>query len=444
MAPRHALTGRVACDTIRMMNKSYSRSQLYYERWLTAELRQAILDHPVVVLTGARQVGKSTLLKNAAPFATWRNHTMDDYDALRQAREDPRGLWAGADRVILDEVQKAPELLPVIKQAVDEDRHTKRFVLSGSANLALMSQVSESLAGRAIYYVLHPLTMGEIGGEQPTSLLSDLMAGRWPDETRVSGAIDPVPLLLRGMMPPTVQLPSQEACVRWWDGYVTTYLERDLRQLSQIENLVDYRRLMELLALRNGQLLNQSELARDAGVSQATAHRYIALLETSYMFARLPAYTGNRTTSLVKSPKAHWNDPGLALFLAGIYDESSLRSARELGAAFETWVFHHLRVLASLMVPKARLYYWRLRNGQEVDFVLEHGRQVLALEVKLGSRVDYGDAAALRQFLEDCPRACAGLVIYAGDTIRYLSDKVIAVPWWLITGGTLLDTSPGE
>ena len=105
-------------------------------------------------------------------------------------------------------------------------------------------------------------------------------------------------------------------------------------------------RLMELLALRNGQLLNQSELARDAGVSQATAHRYIALLETSYMFARLPAYTGNRTTSLVKSPKAHWNDPGLALFLAGIYDESSLRSARELGAAFETWVFHHLRVLA--------------------------------------------------------------------------------------------------
>ncbi|MHB1317475.1 MAG: ATP-binding protein [Anaerolineae bacterium] len=416
------------------MNKSYSRPESYIERWLTEELRHAVRDHPVVVLTGARQVGKSTLLRNAAPFASWRFHTMDDFETQRQAREDAGGLWAGTDQIVLDEVQKAPELLPVIKQAVDEDRQRRRFVLSGSANLALMSQVTESLAGRAVYYVLHPLAMGEIHGAQPTSFLADILAGRWPEEGRVPGHIDPVPLMLRGLMPPVIGLPSQEACIRWWDGYVTTYLERDLRQLSMIENLVDYRRLMELLALRNCQLLNQSELARDAGLTQATAHRYIGLIETTHLFERLPAYTGNRTTSLVKSPKAYWIDPGLALFLAGIYDAETLRSTKDLGAAFETWIFHHLRVLASLTVPRARLYYWRLRTGQEVDFVLEHGRQVVALEVKFGTRVDYGDSAPLRQFLDDCSRACAGLIVYGGDTIQYVSEKIIAVPWWVITG----------
>jgi len=422
------------------MNDNYSRPEGYLDRWLTDDLRQASQDHSahrsaVIVLTGARQVGKSTLLHNAEPFASWRFHTLDDYDTLRQAREDPRGLWAGADQVILDEVQKAPNLLAAVKQTVDEQPGRHRFVLSGSANLLLLKQVSESLAGRAVYFTLHPMTLGEIHASPPSTLLAQALAGHWPAEgDLVQDTPDPAPLLLRGLMPPLLTLSSASARVRWWNGYVTTYLERDLRQLSQIDHLLDFRRLMELLALRSGQVLNQSELARDAGLSQPTAHRYFNLLESTYLFERLPAYGSNRTRRLIKAPKAFWNDPALALFLAGYYAEEALRSSREMGAALETLIFHHLRVLASLMTPPARLYFWREHNGLEVDFILEHGRQVLGIEVKLSSQVGYGDAAPLRRFLEECPQASGGMILYAGKAVRRLSDKIVALPWPLLTG----------
>jgi uncharacterized protein len=420
---------------IHVMNENYSLAEGYLPRWLTGDLRQASQDHPVIVLTGARQVGKSTLLRNAEPFASWRLHTLDDYDTLRQAREDPRGLWAGAEQVILDEVQKAPDLLAAVKQAVDERRGSTRFVLSGSANLLLLRHVGESLAGRAVYFVLHPLTLGEIHASPPPALLAQALAGQWPAEGELAReAPDVVPLLLRGLLPPLLTLSSPSAWVRWWNGYVTTYLERDLRQLSQIDNLLGFRRLMELLALRSGQVLNQSELARDAGLSQPTAHRYLNLLESTYLFERLPAYGSNRARRLVKAPKAFWSDPALALFLAGIYDEKTLRSSKEMGAALETFVFHHLRVLANLLTPPARLYFWREHGGLEVDFIVEHGRQVLGIEVKLTAQVGYGDIAPLRRFLAECPQASGGIILYAGKAIRRLSDRIVALPWPLLTG----------
>ena len=417
------------------MNNFYSRPELYLPRWLTANLRQASQDHPVVVLTGARQVGKSTLLRNAEPFAAWRFHTLDDFDTLRQAREEPQGLWAGAEQVILDEVQKAPNLLSAVKQAVDQHPGRYRFVLSGSANLLLLKQVSESLAGRAVYLVLHPMTLGEIHQTLPNTLLARALVGDWPEEQELSLAPpDPLPLLLRGFMPALLSLPSQAACSRWWDGYVTAYLERDLRQLSQIENLLDFRRLMELLALRCAQLLNQSSLAQDAGLSQPTAHRYINLLESTYLFERLSAYAASRSGRLVKSPKSLWNDPALAVFLSGYYDEKTLSRARELGSYFEAMIFHHLRVLAGLMVPPARLYYWRQRAGHEVDFVVEHGRRLVGVEVKMSAHVSYKDTMPLRQFLEEYPQASGGLVLYQGAAIRRLSEKILAAPWTSLTG----------
>ncbi len=187
---------------------------------------------------------------------------------------------------------------------------------------------------------------------------------------------------MRGLMPPLLTLTSAQAWVRWWEGYVTTYLERDLRQISQIDSLLDFRRVMELAALRSGQLLNQTEIGRDAQVSQPTVHRYLNILETTHLFERLPAYAASHITRLLKSPKAFWNDPGLAVFLSGYYDHESLIYAREYGAYFETLIFHHLRVLTRLLVPAGRLSFWRQRDGVEVDFVIEHGRRLLAIDVK--------------------------------------------------------------
>lgn len=423
-------------DIIQAVDNIYSRREIeYLPRWITPRLQAAVREHRIVVLTGARQVGKSTLLQRAEPFSRWKYLTLDDYDVLRQAETAPQALWAGAEQVVLDEVQKAPALLSAVKQAVDQSQKPVQFVLSGSANLLLMRQVSESLAGRAVYFVLAPMTLGETQRQPAPAILGELLQGNWPGEgSAAQGTIDFLPLLLRGSMPALLSLSGPTAWLEWWEGYVATYLERDLRQISQIESLSDYRRVMELLALRTGQLLNQSEVARDARLSQPTVHRYVNLLEATYLLQRLSAFTASRTTRLLKSPKVYWTDPGLAIFLAGYFDVASLTAARELGAFFETWVLHHLRVLAELLTPRGRLFFWRTTAGHEVNLVVEQGQRFLAIEIKMNEAVRFADADGLRLFLKEHPKAVGGVLIYRGPAIRYLDEHILALPLSLVLG----------
>lgn len=417
------------------MNNFYSSDELYYSRWITPLLQDALNTHPVLVLTGARQVGKSTLLTNEVPFSSWRYHTLDNLDTLSQAQRDPSSLWAGTDRIVLDEVQRVPDVLLAVKQAVDEHPKRYRFVLSGSANLLLMQHVSESLAGRAAYFVLHPLTLGEQRRQPPPSLLNDLLSGRWPEETLPVGEpADPLALILRGAMPGLVNLSTSADWLRWWEGYILTYLERDLRQLTQITSLIDFRNLLQLLALQTGQLLNQSEIGREVGLTQATAHRYINLVETTHLLERVPPYTAGRMQRLVKSPKVFWMDPGLPVFLSGYYDAESLSTARELGSFFEGLIYQHLSVLCGLMTPKARLYFWRTRTGEEVDFVVEQGRRMLAIEVKWTDNPRYQHAEGLRSFLDAHPNAQGGILLHRGTGVRYLHERILALPWTLFAG----------
>lgn len=417
------------------MNNNDSIAEHFYERWLTPHLQQASQDHPIVVLTGARQVGKSMLLRRAAPFRNWRYYTMDDFDHLQQAHENPQGLWAGVNEIVLDEVQKAPGLLVAVKKAVDEQPGHFRFVLSGSANLLLMQQISESLAGRAVYFVLNPMTLGEIHAQPPPLLLRAALAGQWPEESTLPEALpDPIPLLQRGFLPRLFTLSTPDSWLRWWEGYVATYLERDLRQFAQIDALLDFRRLMELLALRMGQLLNQSELGRDVRLSQPTVHRYLNLLETTHLFERLPAYAASHTTRILKAPKAFWLDPGLSVFLSGYFEQAALRKSREYGSYFETLLFLHLRVLTSLLTPRARLYFWRTQSGDEVDFVVEHGRRTVAIEVKLTDDPGYRHTEGLRKFLQAQPAATGGILLHSGTALRRLDHNIIAAPWTLLTG----------
>ncbi len=417
------------------MDNIYSAPELYYKRWLTPLLQGALDDAPILVLTGARQVGKSTLLLQEEPFCDFRFLTLDDFDTLQQAEQDPGSLFSGVNRIVIDEVQRAPNLLLAVKQAVDRNPSRYKFVLSGSANLLLMKQVSESLAGRAVYFELNPMTLGEINQKPPSGLIINLMTDTWPEEGMVEEPLPNLPpLLLRGLMPSLLRLDTPLSWTRWWEGYVTTYLERDLRQLSQIDSLLDFRRLMMLLALRSGQILNQSDLARDGDLSQPTAHRYINLLETSYLFRRMPAYTSNRNLRLVKSPKAFWSDPGLVSYLSGYFEEKELLESREYGHLFETFIFHHLHVISQLMTPRARLFYWRMRTGQEVDFVLQHGRFILPIEVKLTSKPGFDDARHIRLFMDHYQNAVAGLVITCGQDVKRLGSKILAVPWTMLTG----------
>lgn len=383
---------------------------------------------PVTVLTGARQVGKSTLLRHEFPEFTYR--TLDDFALREQARIDPQSLWVDTDRIIIDEAQKQPGLFDAIKLAVDRSDRRKKFILSGSANLLLMEKVTESLAGRAVYAELFPMTWGEAEGIVHPANFSRLWEEE-PDlaESRV-GAIDPIPFLLRGFMPPVLALKGNTEVLSWLEGYVKTYLERDLRELSQVDSLVDFRKVMRMLALRTGNLLNQADVARDSGTSAATAHRYIRLLEVSNLFERVPSYSGNRTKRLVKSPKTFSLDPALAVFLAGYYDTGSVARSRELGAFFETLVHLHLRAHCEGMTPRATLHYWRTVAGQEVDFVVEHGRRLLAFEVKHTTNPSPSDIRGLLAFLADHPAAARGILVHAGDRIVRLHSRVLAVPWW--------------
>ncbi len=405
--------------------------QRYRPRWCAQRLREVAAAFPITVLTGPRQTGKSTLLKNEKPFCDWRYVTLDDFDSLAAALSEPHELWAGTNQIVLDEVQRAPRVLSAVKVAVDSNP-SMRFALTGSADLLLMRAVSETLAGRAAYHTLGPMTLGEMRQNAAPNLLPQLLEGKLPAEGRVA-ADDPMEFAARGMMPRFLGL-DPEFAPSWWEGYVTTYLERDLRELAQVESLPDFRRLMAILALRQGQLLNKSEAARDAGLSQPTAHRYTSLLETSGLLQLLPAFALNRTKRLIKSPRAFWTDSGLAAFLSGHYSAESLRASREAGAAFEALVIQHVRSLTQTMSPMPRLHYWRTTAGLEVDLVLEHGRSLLAFEIKLAEKVSRSDAANLRTFLDEYPETLSGVAVYAGDEIRVLGERLIAVPWTVIAG----------
>jgi predicted AAA+ superfamily ATPase len=405
----------------------------YLERWIEPQLAEATKQLPVLVLTGARQTGKSTLLRRAKPFRSWRYQTLDDPDVASAAERDPASLFEPGAGTVLDEVQKAPALLHAVKWEIDRKRGT-RFVLLGSANLLLMSRVGESLAGRAAFFHLGPMTLGETAGRPMPPSPAELL------DFDASGASVPpapppaAPLLLRGFLPPVLSLRGEELLFRWWDGYVASYLERDLRQLARVDALADFRRLMELAALRTGCLANQTDLARDGRMSQPTVHRHLNLLETSHLLERIPGYTAGRSARLVKSPKIHWADPGLATFLCRLWSQKEVEESREKGGLFETLVFHHLRVLAGLTNPKARLFHWRRGDGAEVDFVWEHGRTVVAVEAKLGSRPASADADGLRKFLADHPDAKGGILVHGGKEARRLDRKIVALPWTALAG----------
>ena len=421
---------------IHTMNDNHSSPELKYKpRWIAPVLRNAAKNHAVIVLTGARQVGKSTLLRQESPFSAWKYVSLDDFDNLSQARSEPSSLWAGANHIILDEVQKSAALLNAVKSAVDSHPGKYRFILSGSANLLLMKQVSESLAGRAVYFILQPMTAGEMSNCSAPTLLRALFAGKFPQEEKITSPLqDPRHLMCKGFMPPLMQMETSEASTRWWEGYVTTYLERDLRQLSQIDSLPDFRRLMVSLALRCSQILNQTEVSRDTGISQPTVYRYLNLLETTCLVERLPAFAQNRTKRLIKSPKVMWGDPGLVSFLAGHFNQKDLRSSREAGQIFESMVYLHLAVLSQILLPRPRMFYWRTVTGKEIDLVLEWGRKLVAVEVKLTAKPAFSDIENLRLFLQEYPETSAGVLVHAGDEVRVMDKKIIAIPWFLLGG----------
>lgn len=399
-------------------------------RLVTRSLLDRLRVMPAVVVTGARQTGKSTLVQDLVPGG--RSYfSLDDLDVVDAARRDPEALVGGSRPVTLDEVQREPDLLRAVKRAIDKDRKPGRFLLTGSANLALMRKVSESLAGRASYLTLWPMTRREQRGLGRCGLWDDLLATRDQNWLDLLAAQPDKPedwraLVRRGGFPtPALHLSKTTDRAVWFDGYVRTYLERDLQELSAVAALPDFRRLMRAACFRLGQLLNQTELGRDVALPQPTVHRYLNLLETSYVLVRLPAYAVNRTKRLIKSPKLYWGDTGVALHLA--------EGAEPNGAHLENLVLQDLLAWRDARLEQAELFYWRTTIGEEVDFVIEAGGRLLPIEVKASGRPHLGDTRHLRTFRAEYGRkARAALLLHTGKTLEWIAPDVLAVPWWRV------------
>jgi predicted AAA+ superfamily ATPase len=384
---------------------------------------------PVVVVSGARQTGKSTMVSDLTTGR--RRVTMDDLDAQSTARTHPEALLGGDQDVTIDEVQREPSLLSAIKREVDRKRVAGRFLVTGSANLLLMQGVSESLAGRASYLTLWPMTRREqlgLGEHGRWDRLYERDPSEWIAALDATTApLEPwTELARRGGFPtPAVHLTSDADRTLWFEGYTRTYLERDLQDLSAISALPDFRRLMRATALRSGQLANQTELGRDVSLPQPTVHRYLNLLEASYLLVRVPAYSVNRTKRLIKTPKLYWCDTGLARYLAGDPDPT--------GASLENIILHDLLVWRDLQVHRPEVCYWRTSIGEEVDFVIDLNGRLLPIEVKTTTSPRLADAAHLHTFrAEYREQSLPGLLLHCGDRAEWLSGEVLAMPWWRV------------
>ena len=399
----------------------------YLPRLVQHRIPQLSKVFPVVVVTGARQTGKSTLVRRPELFPDHDYRTLDDVMVRDQARRDPELFLDRAQRLVIDEVQHAPDLLLAIKRRVDEERWGGQYVLTGSSDLLVQRNVSESLAGRAGYVPLWPLTRREQLGKARAGMWSELLdtePAHWPELLMVQNTPteDWRALATRGGYPtPAHQLTEAEQRKDWFAGYASTYLERDLRQLSAIENLADMRRLMAALSLRLGGLLNQAELSRDLGLPSSTVQRFLNLLEVSFQLVRVPGYSANRTRRLIKSPKIYWSDTGLARYLGA---ESAPR-----GAHLENLVVTDLLAWAGAAPGRPSVLHWRTVTGAEVDFVIELPDRLLPIEVKASRRVNHQDARHLRTFLQDYPTAPGALLLYDGHEVFWIERGILASPW---------------
>jgi predicted AAA+ superfamily ATPase len=392
-------------------------------RVLEDKLRALSARFPVVTVTGPRQSGKTTLCR--ATFSHLGYVSLEAPDVRAYALQDPRGFLASHRKgAILDEVQRAPDLLSYLQGEVDERPEPGRFVLTGSANFALLQSVSQSLAGRTALLHLLPLSLEEIRSFGPV-----------PD--------DPWEVLWRGSYPAVFDRGLEPG--DWYGSYVGTYLERDVRQILNVGDLLAFQSFLRLAAGRTAQMLNLSGLGSDCGVTHGTARSWISVLEASFVAHRLPPLHSNLGKRIVKTPKLHFYDTGLVCYLLGIRSADELRGHPLRGAIFETWVAAELLKAYHHRGTVPALFFFRDRKGQEVDLVLDRGLDLLAVETKSAQTVaeDFFAGLDILERVAPASRPWRKIVVYGGRE-RQERSRGLVLPWAEIAGFDWIGAKGGD
>lgn len=402
-----------------------------FRRNLSDRVLTALADRPVVFLQGARQSGKSTLARQIMRSGfDARYLTFDEPATLAAATADPHGFVRGLDGpVVIDEVQACPGVFGAVKLSVDRDRTPGRFLLTGSASALVVPELARSLVGRVELLSLRTLSQDEI--ENGSARAVDAwFSAPIPTYTPAARAVPIANRIARGGYPEVLGLRDPDRRAAWFDAYVATILQRDVRDLASIEGLTDLPNLLRLLAARTGGLLNMSELSRSIAIPHTTLKRYFALLEAVFMVHHLPAWSTNLGKRVVRSPKVYFLDTGLASHLQGVDEQSWSEETTRRGALLENFVFTELDRQLGWNRTRARLYHFRTHSGDEIDFVLEDPKgRVVAIEVKATASLSASDVEPMRRFAEALGRRFVrGIVLYTGSEVVPFQQRIHALP----------------
>ncbi len=399
-----------------------------FERFVEHRTEEALSDTPVVLIVGPRRAGKTTLVRKlggaARPYIT-----LDDRTVLEAAQSDPVGFIRGLDRAIVDEIQRAPDLLLAIKKSIDEDYRPGRFLLTGSANILTLPRVADSLAGRMETIQMLPLARAEIEGRTPT-FLEQLFAGTLRRKQDAILGNDLVRIVLLGGFPEAIGRDSERRRQDWSRSYLRSILTRDLREIADVEKLTELPKFVRLLAEYSGQLINYSQLGAGIAVSHKTGQRYVGLLEQVFLIATLQPWFTNALKRIVKTPKLHFLDSGLLATVRGLSFARLDADRGAFGALLESFVFAEVLKLMTASDMRLTPYHFRDRDGREVDIVLERDDGTIAgIEVKASATVKASDFAGLRALAETCgDRFAFGVVLYDSADVVPFGERLAAAP----------------
>jgi uncharacterized protein len=401
-----------------------------FPRLMAPHLLEAMSDTPVVLLTGPRQAGKTTLVKQiAGNSGEFRYLTLDDALTLLSAQEDPVGMIRSLDRAVIDEIQRAPGLLLAIKKSVDEDRRPGRFLLTGSANLMALPTVADSLAGRMETLSLLPLSQSEISG-QTANWLDRVFADHLPQAGSSARNDDLVARVLRGGYPEALTRSTDRRRTTWARQYLAAMVERDVRDIANIDKLDQLPRFLRALAQMAGQMCNYSQLGGQVGIDHKTAAKYLGIFEHMYLLKRVDVWARNRLKRMVKMPKLQFIDAGLLATLLDLTAEETQKDKTRFGHVLETFVYAELLKHASTAESDYQLLYYRDADQVEVDVVIENtAGQVVGVEIKSSATIKESDLRGLRKLAGLAGADFKmGVLLYDGDDTLPLGDNIWAAP----------------